>query len=977
MRLFRFIPRSLLFALAVIAPGEPARAAGAAPPAPLPVARHDDPAASVTRPRAPVRAWSTQATYDEAGGDDLRMNPMSPVTSNSSLDIAQNGDLYIAIEWGPPFTSSGQISVYRSTDQGATWPLWGRFYDPSETRSYYQPCLHIAEGTQDRLYVACRYNDGAGNDRIRVAYSPLAGAQAAWTEVDAMSTAGVNYAWPSLYSDASTTAGYTLFLAAQGSGANGDDIHFTRSTTFGSSWAAQYVIADANTSDRDHRIPQVRYGTSGVVHCTWFTQPRGGVPLDDAVTYRRALNRAAAGLADWQAPVTIAPDNNGRNEYDPTIAASHGNATAVLAYRVSNLSHLVTDSEARRSTDHGATWPGLIVFDGIYSPELDVRPGLGPFVLMGQRGADNYGFMTGANLTPMIWSPFKSLMDGSYLDAFDPPPGHHHASSPVQSDRSAMTWTHPLDAVAVSVLFDAEWRRDPGNPRIEPGFPVAFDGPADLPPAIVELDGDPESEVVLGSTVGLVYALEHDGTIRPGFPVITDSIPGAIAVGNLDGGPFPEIVVGDVHGRVLVLRADGTPATGWPVDLGTGAATYVSIGPIIGGGQQVVACSGRYLYLLNADGSVAPGFPRLLAGVTRCAAAVGDLDDDGDNEIVLLQDNYMDAFRGDGSVQSFRQLAGKLFVASPSLADVNLDGDLEIVCGTYQGDVYVLNPDGSNLAPWPYVDPSGEPVYGVALAHFHSTFEPEIVFGVGDGPGSSAHIRAFDHSKSELAGYPATMSYSGSPPEPLIDVLDGFPAEVLSLDYSDSIFAWNNFGVRVTGWPRAMPGGYTPYTLATGDIDQDGNVEVLVGAQWNLFVFDTGSPVYRNHLNPTDWWPMYGYNPERQHCLACGAGAVTTVASAPGRVRFDSPRPNPASGPIGIHFEMPAAGTVRLRVFDPAGRSRLELARQEMSAGPHDLTWDPHGKGRAPVSPGVYFLKLEIVSPSAEETLTRKVVIVG
>lgn len=974
MSRFRFRPRSLLLALALAAPGEPATAAGTSPPAPLPVARHEEASASVTRPPGPSRAWAAQATYDEAGGDDLRMNPMSPVTSNSSLDIAQNGDLYIAIEWGPPFTTSEQISVFRSTDHGATWPLWGRLYDSNEIHSYYQPCLHIAEGTQDRLYLACRYFDGAGSDRIRVAYSPLGGASASWTEVDAMSTAGVNYAWPSIHSDASTTAGYTLFVAAQGSGANGDDIHFTRSTTFGSSWAAQYVIAEANTSDRDHRLAQVRYGTSGIVHCTWHTQPQLGEPLDEAVSYRRALNRAAAGLADWQAPVAITADNNGRNEYDPTIAASHGNGTAVLAYRVRNLASVVGDSEARRSSDHGATWPTLMTFPGIYSPELDVWPGLGSFVLMGQRGVDNYGFMTGSNSTPMFWSAHKSLMDGSHLDGFDAPPGHHHATSPAQSDRSAMTWTRRT-GFADSVLFDAEWRGDPGNPGIEPGFPAALDGPADRPLAITELDGDPESEIVIGSSLGLVYAFNHDGSILRGFPVITDTIPGAVAVGNLDGGAFPEIAVGTAHGRVLVLHANGSPAAGWPVDLGTGTAAYVSIGPIIAGGQQVIACSGKRLFLLNADGSVAPGFPKTLAGVMHCAAAIGDVDDDGDHELVILQDAFMDAFRGDGSVQSFRFLTGKTFSASPSLADLNLDGDLEIVCATDQGDVYVLNPDGSNLAPWPYVDPSGESIHSVALAHFFASFEPEVVFGVPDG--SAMHVHAFNHSKAELAGYPAFMGHSHGPVDPVIDVLDGFPAEVVAADFADSMYAWSNTGGLVSGWPRDMPGGSTPYTLATGDIDQDGNVEVVVGAQWNLFVFDTGSPVYRNASNLTDWWPMFGYNPERQHCLACGAGTVTNVSPPPGRVRFDSPRPNPASGPIGIHFEMPAPGAVRLRVFDPAGRSRFELAREEMSAGPHDLTWDPHAKGGVPMAPGVYFLKLEIVSPSAEETLTRKVVIVS
>ena len=51
---------------------------------------------------------------------------------------------------------------------------------------------------------------------------------------------------------------------------------------------------------------------------------------------------------------------------------------------------------------------------------------------------------------------------------------------------------------ADEVFFDAEWRADPGYPVLEPGFPVTLDAKPLSPPALADLNGDGDLEVILG-----------------------------------------------------------------------------------------------------------------------------------------------------------------------------------------------------------------------------------------------------------------------------------------------------------------------------------------------------------------------------------------------------------------------------------------------------------------------------------------------
>lgn len=85
------------------------------------------------------------------------------------------------------------------------------------------------------------------------------------------------------------------------------------------------------------------------------------------------------------------------------------------------------------------------------------------------------------------------------------------------------------------------------------------------------------------------------------------------------------------------------------------------------------------------------------------------------------------------------------------------------------------------------------------------------------------------------------------------------------------------------------------------------------------------------------------------------------VAGAPpaqaGPLALAAPWPNPARGPVEIALGLPAAGEVRLEVFDLAGRRLRTLADGPRPAGLLRATWDLADGAGVAVRPGLYMVR--------------------
>lgn len=925
-------------------------------------------------------------TYDETGGDDVIVTLAQQLDTQSgpSLDHSQSGDFYVAIGVVDPATGH-EIRVYRSTDQGRSWTQWGRLWDPDPAVGYDEPCLHIAEGTQDRLYLACKFTSGAGDHTAIVVARSLLGAGAIWAAPTAISAVGMDFSHPSLHSNTDFASGYTLFLAAERADASGSDVMFTRSTDFGVTWATPYEIGNSTGSSYDYERPFVRYGPGGIVHVAWAYEPRLPSSNDAAIRYRRALNYAAGGIGDWGSIVGLTSATNGVNERLPTLAPSHLGGPLILSYARA-IGTSFQPASVMASTDDGASWTGgSTTFDhDIWVTTMSREDG--GFAFMTSANFENYGARTSTRAAPITISNHLSLMDYDHSEGNLPAVSNQAMSYPGQNHRVAMVWTvENLGGGLDTLFFDAEWRRDAGYPNLERGFPLALPYDVVSPPAVCELDGDPESELVFGDLQGYVRAYDHDGTVVSGWPqdvgtLVRDE---TIAVGDLQMDGLEEVVVGSATGSVFVYGPHGALLPGWPLDLGTGLPAYVSIGPILGDGlRQIVAGSGNKLHLLRYDASEATGFPKTMGTIINSAAAIGDLDGNGTKEIVVVQTVGMDAFRANGTVQAYRLPAGRTFLRSPTLGDLNLDGDLEITMCSVDGNVYVMNPDGTDYPGWPITMTSGNPGSSVAIAQIRpAVAAPQLIWTEISAAQSKVH--AFYENGTTVSGFP-TLTGAGwyAYAEPIVDVLwkSKFSNVVVgSRDMNG--YVWTNYGTDLFEWPKGLT-GRCEVSPASGDFDQDGHVELAfcTVSPAKLVIIDQGADFFRN---PSDgrgdwWWPMYQYNAQRHGCLDCGLDQVLGVPGGTppiGRVSFAAPRPNPGSR-ITFAFELPARAAVWLVVHDVAGRAVREIVREELGAGAHAYAWDGADRRGKPLPAGVYYAALRISAAPAVDVLTRKVVLI-
>ena len=129
-----------------------------------------------------------------------------------------------------------------------------------------------------------------------------------------------------------------------------------------------------------------------------------------------------------------------------------------------------------------------------------------------------------------------------------------------------------------------------------------------------------------------------------------------------------------------------------------------------------------------------------------------------------------------------------------------------------------------------------------------------------------------------------------------------------------------------------------------------------------------GAESAMHHVVSTLGQPVIGSVSGTVHTLHSGfwipqepdAANVSENSSLPHRFELHPGAPNPSAGPLHLSYDVPGGGgSVALRVFDVGGRRVRTLVETTESAGRHVAVWDGRDDGIRPVSPGVYFVRLE------------------
>ncbi len=423
-------------------------------------------------------------------------------------------------------------------------------------------------------------------------------------------------------------------------------------------------------------------------------------------------------------------------------------------------------------------------------------------------------------------------------------------------------------------------------------------------PKFADLTGDGVDEIVLATYgidnpygEGWLHAWDGSGVELPGFPVyMIGAAPGTPALGDLDGDGNIEIVQGTWN-FLYVFNADGSAFPGWP------KSKYITQAAALrdldaDGDLEIIVPSSGSMEVYDHDGTGFPGFP-VTVEHDLTAAAVGDLDGDGDLEIVSgsfvpsgsPSDNVY-AWHHDGTaVAGFPVSTAGSVKAPPALADLDSDGTVEIIadCWNQSGTdlLYVWNSNGLIMPGWPQDIPYIR-LSSPSVADLDLNGDLEIVVGGWSTSPYGEEVHAYDHDGTVADGFPVILdnSPSGNVNSTCttgdIDG-DGFP-EIL-VKAVNNIYALNHDGSIAAGYPiflddESHSGGSSP-TPAIGDPDGDGLIEIFAASNYNnvMLVDQTGVcsddvvywPTFRRNSRNQGVYKKYSLSAD-VHTISAGTG---------------------------------------------------------------------------------------------------------
>ncbi|NQU26780.1 MAG: S8 family serine peptidase, partial [Candidatus Marinimicrobia bacterium] len=489
-------------------------------------------------------------------------------------------------------------------------------------------------------------------------------------------------------------------------------------------------------------------------------------------------------------------------------------------------------------------------------------------------------------------------------------------------------------------------------------FPYSTGAPVKTSPIAVDINGDGNKEIFFGTDDFKLHGVSSTGEILPGFPLtVGNQIRSSVAAADLDNDGDIELVFGSKDKNLYIIEGDGTIQQ-----------TYTSTGYIYGtpaladldGDDDLEIIFGTTLlsgpiqsgsvYAIHHDGTDVSGYPIDVGEIIMAAPAVGDIDYDGIIDVVVgtWNNNIFAVSSADSIKAGFPYTTGNRINVAPVLANLTGDEKLELVIGSDDGSLYIYNHDGTIAKE---ITTTGYIRGGIALHDVDNDNYPEIFWG-----GYDSKLHAYNLSlDSELAGWPIDVGQIISVSPVIVDLDGDEIVEIVCAHIGGQVLAFSldgnpvgNFPVTTSGAVEGSPGIF--------DIDGDGDLEILVGTSNGLDIFD-----YKYSMGVGDSWNVFRGSLRRTGYFQDAILAIesqTDIAEIPTKFSVSDNFPNPFNPDTRFEIQLPENSRVSVSIFDVTGRRVAELLNEDLAAGIHKLHWNGREMNYGFAPSGVYFLKV-------------------
>jgi len=378
------------------------------------------------------------------------------------------------------------------------------------------------------------------------------------------------------------------------------------------------------------------------------------------------------------------------------------------------------------------------------------------------------------------------------------------------------------------------------------------------PPLLYDVTNDGLPEIFFGDDNGYFHGIDNQGESLNGFPVELEGnnseIWGSAVADDIDNDGEIEFVITSKNKHCYIINQYGN------IELDYETNQYLMSTPSLANLDNDNALeivfygytSSGDVFAINHDGTPVNNFPVELDEKVLKGGAIYDLDNNGKDDIVVATENdkLIAIIYDNGEIVNLFESSDK-FKSAPSIIDYN--GNIIITAGDEGGNFYGINLDGT-LA---FNVITGNNVRSSA-GFIDIDGQLGIFFGSEDG-----NLYGIDINGNDLNGWPQNVSGNNTESKinasPIFADINGDnSAEVITASENGQVIIYNLDGTPYDGFPLNYNYGFigSPSII---DIDNDNDLEIIIGTSQNLNVIDIKEIATTNQ----NYWNTYQGNSHR------------------------------------------------------------------------------------------------------------------